>query len=131
MKQLKVAIFSLGLVFFGVSWSAQAQVTLSASPAGLNFDQYLGQSSTKYSYVYINNYSEGSVTLQVTHSCGNDYRVGTSCYGVYWNSGSCDLRVEFSPKTAGSSSCYVRVYGSPGGYTDVYVTGKARPKPTL
>ena len=123
------AIFS-GFVLFLMGSYAMAQVTLSASPSGLYFDQYVGQSYTKYSSVFINNYSEGSVTLQVNHSCSIDYRVGTSCYGMYWNSGSCDIRVEFAPKNPGNSSCYVRVYGSPGGYTDVYVTGRARPKST-
>lgn len=131
MKKLKVTFFGLLLVLLGASWSVQAQVTLSASPSGMNFDLYVGQSSTKYSYVYINNYSDGSVSLNVTDSCSTDYRVGTTCYGMYWNTGSCDIRVEFTPKSVGNSSCYVRVYGSPGGYTDVYVTGRARPKTNL
>lgn len=107
---------------------AQAQIVLNASPGSLNFDQYVGQSQTRYSNVYINIYDEGSVNLNVNSSCGSDYRVGSSCGGMYWNMGSCNIRVEFSPKTPGTSSCYVRVNGFPSGYTDVYVTGRATKK---
>jgi hypothetical protein len=127
-----IRIYMKTLAFSFILFSMQfafAQVSLSTSPRNLSFNQVVGQTKTKSSSVFINNFSEGSVTLSVRHNCSQDYRVSTTCYGAFWNNGVCNVRVAFAPKNQGNSSCFVRIWGVPSGYADVRVTGKAHMQP--
>lgn len=122
------------LMLFLVLLSSQfvfARASLSTSPGQLSFQQYLGQTKTKYSSVFVHTFGDEPVTLSVNHTCSKDYRVSTTCYGAFWSNGTCSVRVVFAPQTEGNSSCFVRIWGNPSGFADVRITGQASKQPAI
>ncbi len=122
--KISLSVFSILVAFFCFSLTSWGQVTLTASPSYLSFQAKPGSGSIpKTSVVFYNFYEDMSISLWLNHTCSSDFGISSTCIGSKWNSGSCQVTVDYRPVTAHQSSCTIYVNSNPGAFTSIMVQG--------
>lgn len=118
-------LLSILTVFMGATAFAQ----LSVSPSTVNFYDIPVNSYGYEKYVYIHNYGNETVQLDLSENCPYDFQIRHySCWTLKPND-SCDVRIGFRPSREGQQSCHLTVRTHIGGYNGVWIYGRGTKRP--
>jgi hypothetical protein len=107
-----------------LSGVGQAQASLAANFATLNFGSIVNGSTSDLTVTISNSGDVPTGTLSTTRTGDSSYSIVTNtCTGTLAGKGTCSITVRFAPVSAGSKTGMMVISGTPGGSATVNFTG--------
>jgi hypothetical protein len=110
---------------FVLPLASHANAELMANPGSVFMSGNVGGFSAPSEIYVMNEGNEVAEGVSVMSTCYGEFSSVNACFGNLSPGQSCNITVNFTPRTVGLQTCEIQISSSNGGFANVLVEGQA------